>query len=99
MTTQSAADTQFKNGNKTGPGRPKGATNKVTRELKEMVLQALENKGGVSYLEQRAEDNPTAFMTLLGKVLPLTVQGPNPDGSFTIKAPWLTASIAHRNSA
>lgn len=58
-----------------GLGRPKGAQNKITRELKTMILEALENKGGVEYLERQAEDNPTAFLTLIGKVLPLQVAG------------------------
>ena len=34
---------------------------------------------GQSYLVERARDNPAAFMTLLGKVLPTTLQGVNSD--------------------
>jgi len=56
-----------------GRGRPKGAQNKTTKALKEMILEALENKGGVDYLEKQADDNPNAFLTLVGKVLPLDV--------------------------
>ena len=59
---------------KTG-GRKKGTPNKLTADVKAMVLEALHNKGGVEYLERQAEANPTAFMTLVGKVLPLTVAG------------------------
>jgi hypothetical protein len=58
-----------------GRGRPKGAQNKITRELKTMILEALENKGGVEYLERQADENATAFLTLIGKVLPLQVAG------------------------
>jgi len=72
-----------------GPGRPKGVANKNTKALKEMILGALDNKGGVAYLEQQAEENPTAFMTLIGKVLPMTVAGTGKDGehltSVTVK--------------
>ena len=57
---------------KTG-GRVKGTPNKVTGALKDMILTALSNKGGVAYLERQADANPTAFMTLVGKVLPLQV--------------------------
>jgi hypothetical protein len=39
--------------------------------------------GGVEYLKQQAVDNPTAFLTLIGKVLPLQVNAKN-DGHFTI---------------
>lgn len=95
------ADTKFTKGQKSGPGRPKGSTNKATAELKEMILQALDGAGGVKYLQRKAEDPRTAaaFLGLIGKVLPMTVQGPNPDGShtFTVNAPWLKQTIAKRN--
>ncbi len=71
-----------------GKGRPKGAVNKVTKELKEMILQALENRGGVEYLEQQAEANPNAFLTLIGKVLPMTVQGPGEGGEHSLVIMW-----------
>lgn len=58
-----------------GKGRKKGVPNKVTGELKEMILQALANAGGVEYLEKAAKNNPAAFLTLVGKVLPLQVAG------------------------
>jgi hypothetical protein len=38
----------------------------------------LDQKGGVAYLVTQAESSPTAFMTLLGKVLPTQVTG-DPD--------------------
>lgn len=67
---------------KGNPGKPKGATNKVTKELKEMILQALDNAGGVDYLTERAQDPRTssAFLTLVGKTLPMTVKGPGENG-------------------
>ena len=63
-----------------GNGRPKGATNKITRELKEMILEALDNAGGAEYLCQQAEKNPSAFMTLIGKVLPMQVKAEHTGG-------------------
>jgi hypothetical protein len=63
----------FGNG-RTG-GRPKGVPNKVTTELKDMILQALSGAGGVEYLIQRAQDSPGPFLALVGKVLPLQVTG------------------------
>lgn len=64
-------------------GRPKGAVNKITADLKNMILEALDNAGGAEYLEARANDPKTAaaFLGLVGKVLPMTVQGPEQDGS------------------
>lgn len=58
-----------------GPGRPKGVPNKVTADVKAMVLQALSEAGGATYLLEQARGNPNAFLTLVGKVLPLTVSG------------------------
>ena len=57
---------------KTG-GRQKGTPNKFTGELREMVLNALATAGGEAYLVTQAKQNPTAFLTLVGKVLPLQV--------------------------
>ena len=65
----------FKKGRKGGPGRPKGVQNAVTREVKEMILNALAKAGGEAYLVRRAKKNPNAFLALLGKVLPLQVTG------------------------
>lgn len=66
--------TKFGKGN---PGKPKGAVNKTTGQLKEMILQALNQSGGVDYLVERANDPKTAaaFLTLIGKVLPMTIVG------------------------
>ena len=77
MTDTPKNTTKFGKGN---PGKPKGATNKTTKELKEMILKALDQSGGVEYLVERANDPKTAsaFLTLIGKVLPMTVQG-DPD--------------------
>lgn len=58
-------------------GRPKGSRNKTTIQLKEAILEALEGVGGTAYLEQIAKDNPSAFIQLVAKVLPL--QTPTPD--------------------
>ena len=55
---------------KTG-GRPKGGLNKTTALVKDMVIQALDEAGGVDYLVDVAKDNPAAFCTLIGKVLPM----------------------------
>lgn len=75
---------QFAKGN---PGKPKGATNKLNRDLKEMIQQALDNAGGVEYLTERAQDPRTAsaFLTLVGKVLPMTVQGPGEGGAHVFQ--------------
>src|SRR4029077_10552842 len=58
-----------------GRGRPKGSPNRLTNDVKGMILAALQGVGGQAYLEEQARKNPVAFMTLLGKVLPTQVSG------------------------
>jgi hypothetical protein len=70
-------------------GRQKGSTNKLTGELKEMILEAANQAhpdGAVGYLKARSQDQPVAFMSLLGRVLPL--QGPGPQGEHTLLVGW-----------
>ena len=62
---------------KTG-GRKKGTPNKTTALLKDAILKAATDAGDgdlSAYLLQQANGNPTAFLTLLGKVLPMQVGG------------------------
>ena len=73
---------------KAGPGRPKGSVNKVTGALKDMILQALADAGGVSYLVEQSTKNPTAFLTLVGRVLPLQVKEGGDD-------PMVPATVIH----
>jgi hypothetical protein len=56
-------------------GRPKGVPNKLTQQLKDMILTALHESGGVDYLVIQARDEPKAFLALLGRVLPMQVTG------------------------
>lgn len=66
-------------------GRVKGTPNKMTGAIKDMILQALNEAhvdGGAGYLKEQAEKNPTAFLTLVGKVLPLQLTG---DGGGPIR--------------
>ncbi len=73
-----------------GPGRPPGSQNKVTKALKDQILGALEAKNGQAWFEARMDDQPAAFMALLGKILPseMTATLQNPDGgpfSITVR--------------
>ena len=69
-------------------GKPKGATQKITGDMKAMLEHALEVAGGnvqkrdrrlkelppsVAYLADQAEKNPQAFMGLLRSLLPAKI--------------------------
>ena len=58
-----------------GKGRPAGVPNKFTMALKDMILGALDDVGGRAYLAAQAKANPGVFLTLVGKVLPMSVAG------------------------
>ena len=58
---------------KTG-GRRKGTPNRFSVALKDLILQALSDAGGLAYLARQAEETPTAFLALVGRVLPLQVK-------------------------
>ena len=53
-----------------GSGRAAGTPNKVTTDLKAMILGALEEAGGSEYLVEQAQKNPNAFLGLVGRTLP-----------------------------
>lgn len=78
-----ATSTAFKKGEKR-PNQGKRGPNKTTRELKEMILKALDESGGVDYLVQAAHDKPAAFLALLGRVLPMTVEGGDKPVGITV---------------
>ena len=58
-----------------GKGRKKGVPNKITASVKEMILAALDAVGGQRYLEDQAKQNPQAFMSLLGRIIPSEING------------------------
>lgn len=60
----------FKPGHKKAGGRKPGSLNKTTASVKEAIESAFQKAGGDEYLLQQAKENPAAFLTLLGKILP-----------------------------
>ena len=57
-----------------GMGRPAGAANKTTKAVKEMLMAALDELNGSEYFLEQARENPAAFMSLVGKLIPTEVK-------------------------
>ena len=70
-----------------GQGRPKGVPNRDNRDIREMIVGALCAVGGTNYLARQAEQNPVAFMSLIGRVLPLQVSGEG-GGALIVDFRW-----------
>jgi hypothetical protein len=58
-----------------------------------MVLVALDRAGGVDYLTRQAKANPTAFLSLVGKLLPRQNK-PEDNGRLTL-GELVEAAIEH----
>lgn len=56
-------------------GSRKGRPNKITADVKAMVLAALNQAGGPEYLYRQSMENPKAFLALVGKLMPLQLSG------------------------
>lgn len=62
-------------GARPGAGRPKGSLDRGNAMIREMIVDALDGVGGVAYLEATARSHPAAFLSLIGKVMPIQVTG------------------------
>ena len=57
-----------------GPGRPKGMKNRVATNLKTAVEEAFDRLGGVAWLVELAKEDPAAFCSLLGRLIPKQIE-------------------------
>jgi len=62
-------DTQFKDGHSGGPGRPKGARNKITKAYLDAVAKSFA-KNGPEVLEIIKEKRPDVYMKLVAALVP-----------------------------
>jgi hypothetical protein len=61
-------------------GRQKGTPNKITADLKEVILAAFNVAGGEEYLVRVAKEDPRTFCSLLGNIVPGTIGIGGPGG-------------------
>lgn len=76
----------FQKGNS---GKPKGATNKLTRTFKEILTNALEalQEDKKNNLEAWAKENPTEFYKIASKLIPTEVNATVEGKVITVKTP------------
>ena len=77
-------------GQPTPAGRPAGVKNKLTN-LRNAVLEAFDQVGGVEYLARLAngtQSDRAAFVGLVSKVLPTQINA-NVDGGVQVQLSWL----------
>lgn len=81
--------TQFKEGN---PGKPKGAANKVTKLVKDVVSQVFndlqEDKDAAYNLKNWAKEHPKEFYQIASKLIPLQM-----DVSGALKIEQITGMV------
>ncbi len=76
-------------------GRKACTPNKMTSTVKEALVQAFEERGGVGALLAWSADNPTEFYKLWGRMLPQEVNADvnlNNDLANRIASAWQRAS-------
>src|SRR5215213_462372 len=66
-------------------GSRKGIPNRIAADVRAMVLAALDRVGGQDYLAQQAHDNPRAFLSLLGRLIPTQLTGPGDKELFPVQ--------------
>jgi len=54
-------------------GRKKGVANKITTDMRAIVLEALDKLGGAEWLAKQAEKAPKDFMQMLSKMIPKAI--------------------------
>lgn len=70
---------------KRGPGRPKGAANLTTRQVKDSILTCFESIGGIKAFTTWAKANPTEFYSrILPRLIPTEITG-NDGGPIVVK--------------
>lgn len=77
MAKRTVPKTAFKKGQKRvpGSGRKKGDVNKVTRSVKEALVECFDKMGGVEALVRWAKRNQTDFYKLWTRLLPIQITG------------------------
>lgn len=88
MSEKQSKKSTGRGGKREGAGRPAGSLDKGHALIREMIVEALDTAGGVSYLVRQAEAKPAAFLALIGKVMPVQIEADvnaNVNGSIEVR--------------
>lgn len=82
--------TPTKNGNQRGTGnrgkgRKKGVPNKATASVKQAIIDAFEQHGGVPALVKWAKSNETEFYKLWSRLAPTEIAGTGTNGEIIVR--------------
>jgi hypothetical protein len=66
-------------------GSRKGRPNKISKVIKDEVLESLKMVGGRDYLARQAEANPAAYLNLLAKIIPHQMKNEAPTVKFVVQ--------------
>lgn len=72
---ESKKSNSVRGGKRPGAGRPKGSLDKGNALIRELIVKTLDDLGGTEYLASVAKSHPPAFLALLGKVMPVQLEG------------------------
>lgn len=67
-------------GRREGSGRKPGTPNKMSRTVKENVIEVFTKLGGVEHMAQWATENPTQFYNIYAKLMPTQQEVTGADG-------------------
>lgn len=82
-------DMAYSPGRKKTGGRKPGVPNRMSLTVKQSVLDAFEELGGVQYLLQVAKDDPKTFCAMLAKIIPSDINADiKASGEFVVR--WAT---------
>lgn len=68
-------------GKREGSGRKPGSLNKISRTVKENVIDVFQNLGGVEHMTAWAQENPNQFYNIYAKILPTQTEIGGIDGA------------------
>lgn len=88
MSEKQSKKSTGRGGKREGAGRPAGSLDKGNALIREMIVEALDKAGGVTYLVRQAEAKPAAFLALIGKVMPVQIEADvnaNVNGSIEVR--------------